>query len=157
MAGKLSLTKGKSIFIVDLILIPVFILLIYSGLKLHIAGHTEDHEIWSYWANYHVIASIISIITGGLHIKAHWNWYKSLMKKGLGKKSKITLFLSLLFFVLVLTGIILVFFVSGPNSFTGLWHYRLGLVMTVLFIIHLITRLPLLMKGLGRKKNKKQV
>lgn len=47
---KITLTKGKSIFIIDLILIPVFLLLIYSGVKLHVAGHTSNHDLWEYWA-----------------------------------------------------------------------------------------------------------
>ena len=147
MGSKISLLKGKGIFIVDLILIPVFILVIYTGLKLHVAGKIDNHDIWSFWAHLHIIVSIISLIFGWLHIKAHWGWYKSLIKKGIGKKSKVTLFLSVLFLLLVITGVILVLFINGGNSHIGLWHYRLGLIMIPLLIIHLVTRFQLIVKA----------
>lgn len=149
MKSKLSLTKGKSIFIVDLILIPVFALVIYSGVKLHVAGHADDHDIWEYWAHYHIITGILSIVFGGLHIKAHWGWYKGLIKKGIGKKSRITAILSLLFLIEIITGMILIFFIEGGNSAVGMWHYRLGLAMAFFLLIHLISRFSLMMKGLG--------
>jgi len=151
MAG-FSFTKGKAIFIVDLLLIPIFILIIYSGLEIHIAGHANDynHDVWSYWAHFHIIVSVVSLIVGWLHIKAHWGWYKSLIKRGIGKKSKTTLSLSVLFLLLTITGIILIFFVKGGNSIIGLWHYRLGLIMIPLLIIHLVTRFHLIVKALKK-------
>lgn len=150
MSNKISLSKGKTIFIIDLILIPVFILVIYTGLKIHVVGNVQDHDIWSYWSHFHIIVSIVSLIIGGLHIKAHWGWYKGFVKRGLGKKSKITLALSILFLLLTITGVMLTLLVEGGNSILGLWHYRLGLVMIVLLIIHTIARLSLLENGLGK-------
>ncbi len=152
--GKISLTKGKSIFIIDLILIPVFLLLIYSGLKLHVAGHTSNHDIWEHWAHFHIITGFLSLIFGELHIKAHWAWYRSFIKNGIGKKSKVTVVLSVLFLIETLTGIILILFLDGGNSAIGFWHYRLGLVMILFLLIHLISRFSLLMKGLGWKKKR---
>lgn len=153
--GKISFTKGKSIFIVDLTLIPIFILVIYSGLNLHVAGHKQTHEIWVYWAHYHIIVGVLSLIAGGLHIRAHLGWYKSLIKKGLAKKSRITVILSLLFLIEIITGIILVFFIDGGNSSVGMWHYRFGLVMISFLLIYLVSRFGLMMKGVGcNKKNK---
>lgn len=153
MKRKVLFTKVKPMFVVDLILIPVFVLLIYSGLKLHVVGKINNHDIWGYWAHYHIIISILSLIFGGLHIKVHWGWYKSLIKKGLGKKSRITVLLSLLFLIEIITGIILVLFIEGGNSSVGMWHYRFGLVMILLLLIHFISRFSLMMKGLGFKKN----
>lgn len=155
MKKKISLTKGKSIFIVDLILIPVFVLVIYSGLKLHVAGQADNHEIWEHWAHYHIITGILSIIFGWLHVKAHWGWYKGLVRKGIGKKSRVTLILSLLFLIEITTGIILVFFIEGGNSSVGMWHYRLGLAMILFLLIHLISRFSLMMKGLGWRKKRR--
>ncbi|NDW10124.1 DUF4405 domain-containing protein [Dysgonomonas sp. 520] len=152
MANKFSLTKGKSIFIIDLILIPICILLVYSGLKLHKAGHGIDHDIWEYWANYHVVVSIVSLILVWWHVKAHWNWYKGLMQKGLKGKSKTTVFISVLFFILTMTGILLIFFIDGANSSIGLWHYKLGLITTFLIVIHIVKRFPMMVKGLKLKK-----
>jgi len=157
MARKFSLIKGKSIFIVDIVLIPLFILLIYSGLKLHYADHQNEHHIWEYWAEYHVIVSIILLVAIWLHVKAHWSWYKTLVKKGIQKKSKITIGLSILFIILIMTGILLVFFIDGGNSHVGLFHYWVGLLMVILSIIHIISRFHLLVKGLGLKKHIKSL
>lgn len=152
--AKFSLTKGRLIFIVDLILLPVFALVVYTGLKLHEVGHENNysHNIWEYWAHFHIIISVISLLVGWLHIKAHWNWYTGLFKKGIGKRSKVTLSLSMLFFILIITGIILIFFIEGGNSPVGLWHYKLGLIMTVLLLVHFISRFSILMKGLRRNR-----
>lgn len=152
--GKVSFTKGKSIFIVDLILIPVFALVIYGGLKLHVAGHNYNHDTWAYWAHYHIIVGILFLIVGGLHIKAHWSWYKSLIKKGIGKKSRVTITLSVIFLIEIITGIFLIFFIEGGNSIVGMWHYRLGLLMIVFILIHLVTRFSIMMRGLGWKKKR---
>ncbi|MFV0290210.1 MAG: DUF4405 domain-containing protein [Mangrovibacterium sp.] len=152
MVKRISFTKGKAIYIIDLILIPIFILLIYSGLKLHVAGHDDNHEVWEYWSHYHIIVSIFSVLFGYWHVKAHWAWYKSLVKKGMGKKSRITLVVSLLFLFDLITGVVLVFFVEGGNSSIGMWHYRLGLLLVVFVLIHLITRFSAMIKGLGWKK-----
>jgi len=156
--AKVSLTRGKAIFIVDLSLVPIFILIIYSGLRIHIAGNTNDynHDVWSYWAHFHIIVSAISLFVGWLHIKAHWGWYKSLINKGIGKKSKTTLSLSVLFLLLTITGIILMFFVEGGNSIIGLLHYKLGLIMIPLLIIHLVTRFHLIVKALKKKSDKRK-
>jgi hypothetical protein len=152
MAKNISFTKGKPIFIVDIILIPLFVLLFYSGLKLHVAGHTDNHSIWEYWAWFHVIVSLPTLIAMLLHIKAHWSWYKSLVKKGMKNKSKITIIISILFLILTITGILLMFFIEGANSAVGLWHYKLGIVMGVLALFHIIGRFKIMIKGLGWKK-----
>jgi len=157
MSTKFSLTKGKPMFVVDVLLIPVFILLTYSGLELYAADSVFNHEEWEFWAHFHVITAILSIVTGYFHIKAHWNWYKGLLKNGLGKKSKITVLISVLFVILIVTGLMLVFFIDGGDSAVGTWHFILSLVMVVLLIIHTIKRFPLMLKGLRKKrKNEKQ-
>lgn len=156
MAKKFSLTKGRPVFMVDLSLIPVFILLTYSGLMLHTTSHIANHAEWEYWAEYHTIVGLVSLVLGWLHIKAHWNWYKGLFKKGIGKRSKVTVLISILFLILIVTGLILIFFVSGGNSHVGLWHYRIGLGMVLLLIIHTVARISVLMRGLGLKNTDKK-
>ncbi len=152
MAKSASLTKGKSIFIIDALLIPVFILLTYTGLELHMADHVSDHDGWAFWAHWHIVAGIASLLLGYLHIKAHWGWYKGLIKNGAGKKSKVTMVITILFAILVVTGIILIFFIEGGNSSVGLWHYRLSLLMVALLIGHTVKRFPIMMKGLKNKR-----
>lgn len=148
-----SLTKGKNMFIIDLILIPVFTLVAYSGLKLHIAGHPQEysHDIWHNWAIVHVVSGIISLVFGWLHIKAHWTWYNKLFKKSKRKKSKVTITLSLIFSVELITGSILIFFIDGANTGVGLWHYKIGLAMILFLLLHTVNRFNIMMKGLGVK------
>jgi hypothetical protein len=148
---KFSLTKGKGIFVIDLTLIPIFILVIYSGLKLHWAGHLNNQNIWEYWAHYHIIVSILSLIFGGLHVKAHWGWYKSLAKNGVGNKSRPTIILSALFLIEIATGIILVLLIEGGNSTIGMWHYRFGITMILFLSGHTIRRFSIMIKGLWLK------
>lgn len=149
-----SLTKGKNIFIIDLLLIPVFAIIVYSGLALHIAGHPQEyiHEQWHNWSIVHVIATIVSLVFWYLHIKAHWTWYTKIFKKTKRKKSKITIIISLLFGVELITGIVLILIIDGPNSGIGLFHYVMGLTMSLFLLLHTIGRFNIMMKGLGWSK-----
>ncbi|MGL6180256.1 MAG: DUF4405 domain-containing protein [Tannerellaceae bacterium] len=149
-----NLTKGKSIFIIDALLFPIFLLVIYTGIKLHTVGHLyeSDHEAWSMWAHSHIIISALSILGFYLHIKAHWGWYKRIFSKGIGSKSKTTAILSFLYLILLFTGIQLALFIDESDSPVGLWHYKLGLLMSVLLLVHFITRFSTLKKGLFIRK-----
>lgn len=139
----------KKIFIIDWLLLLVASLSAYSGIKLHIAGHFFNHEIWHNWAVLHVITSILFLIIGIIHIKNHWGWYKSIIKRNFNYKIGKTLFLSIVFGLVSLTGIVLVLFINGANSNIGVWHYRLGLILTILSIIHIVRRWYLLKKSIN--------
>lgn len=137
----------KRIFVIDWILIPLFLLTSYTGIKLHIVGHSNNHELWHNWAIFHVSSSFLFFITIIFHITTHWGWYKGAKKNGLGKKSRITVVLSVVFLLVLVTGIILLG-VDGANSYIGLLHYKIGIVTIVLCIGHLLKRIPLLRKSL---------
>ena len=111
----------KKIFVIDWILFFVFVLSAFSGIGLHIAGHGNNHELWHNWAVFHVLGSFLFLITVIFHITTHRGWYKGAVRNGLGKKSKITAVLSVVFFLVSVTGIILLG-VNGTNSDTGLLH-----------------------------------
>lgn len=81
------------------------------------------------------------------HITTHWGWYKGVIRNGLGKNSKITVALSVVFFLVSVTGIILLG-VNGANSYIGLLHYKIGIVTIVLCVGHILKRIPLLHKSL---------
>ncbi len=138
----------KKIFVVDWLLILFSILSAFSGFKLHIAGHGNMHEIWHNWAVVHVITSVLFLVSAIFHVIMHWGWYKGLIRNGIGRKSKMTMILSLIFMVVTVTGFILLFGVDGANSEIGLWHYEIGIVVSVISIIHIIKRLPILRKSI---------
>ncbi len=137
----------KKIFVIDWNLFFVFVLSAFSGIGLHIAGHSNNHELWHNWAAFHVLTSFLFFVVAIFHITTHWGWYKGIIKNGLGRKSRFTVVLSIVFFLVSVTGIILLG-VDGANSYIGLLHYKIGIVTIVLCIGHLLKRIPLLRKSL---------
>lgn len=63
-----------------------------------------------------------------------------------GRRSRATAALSLAFVSVVLTGFVLLG-VEGGGSSVGLWHYRMGIVVGVLSVGHLLKRIPALRRG----------
>ena len=124
----------------DLLLIPVSIASVITGFGLHVAGEDSPHEVWEQWAAAHVVATVLFLVLGILHVWHHWVWYKSLFGKGLGKKSRVTLLLTITFLFLIVTGLILIVAIDGPNSTTGHLHYIFGLLLTILALWHIVKR-----------------
>lgn len=141
----------KRIFVIDWILIVVFIVSAVSGFGLHIAGHWNSHEVWHNWAVFHILGSVLFLIAIISHVTTHWVWYKGIIKNGIGRKSKVTAALSIIFLLLSVTGILLLG-INGPNSPLGLWHYRIGIIIIFISIGHIIKRLPVFRKSLNDKK-----
>ncbi len=136
----------KKIFVIDWWLSLVFALTVYSGFKLHVAGHFSTHDVWHNWAVCHSLSGLMFIILGVLYVQTHWGWYKSLIAKGLGKKSRTTACLSLIYVAAIVTGIVLLL-VDGAGSGVGLWHYRLGIILAVVGVLHFIKRFSVLKRG----------
>ena len=139
----------KRIFVVDWILLAVFILTAFTGLELHAAGHGGSHELWHNWAVFHIIASILFVIATLFHVQTHWGWYKGWVKHGLGKKSRVTVIVSILFVILLVTGLILLG-VDGANPSIGLWNYKIGIVSSLLVLGHIIKRTRVLKRSLQK-------
>lgn len=139
----------KRIFVIDWMLIPAFALSACSGIGLHVAGHGVSHEVWHNWAVFHVLASLLFLVVAAFHVSTHWGWYKGILKRGIGKKSKVTVVLSALFLLEVVTGIIVLLCADGANSRIGLWHYEIGIVMSLIAIGHTLKRIPALRKSLA--------
>ena len=129
----------KKIFVIDRTLVILFILTAVSGFGLHIAGHGAEHSIWHNWAVFHVVASVMLLVAVSF----------SVISSGIGRKSRVTAVLSLIFFIVSLTGLVLLG-ISGANTEMGLWHYVSGIVFTVLSAGHIIKRIPLLRKSFGK-------
>lgn len=137
----------KRIFVIDWILIVVFIVSAISGIGLHIAGHGNSHEVWHNWAVFHALGSVLFLVAIIFHVRTHGGWYKGIIKNGIGRKSKVTAVFSIVFLLLSVTGIVLLG-VNGATSPLGLWHYKIGIVMTVIAVGHIIKRLSALRKSL---------
>ena len=140
--------KAKTLFITDIAVLLTFLLASISGFILHAAGHNDIHEAWHNWAVIHIFTTLVFTIAIALHIYGHWNWYKNLFQKGLGNKSRVTVFLSLLMLATIITGNIVLFRHQGPNSHFGLWHYVIGIMLTVIAVGHSLKRIKILVNGL---------
>ena len=80
---------------------------------------------------------LLSVI---VHVMRHKYWYKTLVSRRFTNKHCITLSLSILFLIVAITGILLISYVKGANSPIGLWHYKLGLFLLMLSLIHVFHR-----------------
>lgn len=145
----------KRIFIIDWILIPLFLLTAFTGIGLHIASHGNNHELLHNWASAHIIASLLFTVFVIIHVKIHWGWYKGLFQNGLRHKSHVTAIVSILFVFVALTGYALLW-VNNVSSGLGQWHYHVGLLALVIFSGHIIKRLPILLKSIHMHKNKRE-
>ncbi len=141
--------KFKTNIRIDVALIPTFLLLIISGIGIHVTDEFTRHEVWHNWAVTHVVAALLFLLLGICHIKGHWAWFKSLTKT-LKKKSKPNMILTLLFLFETVTGIILLAFIDGGDSHIGSWHWIVGLIMTAFGIGHILKRLKTLKIGLAK-------
>ena len=135
----------KRIFVIDWILLAAFIVSAISGFRLHLAGHWNSYEVWHNWAVFHVLSSVLFLVTIIFHVATHRGWYKGIVKKGIGRKSMVTVVLSIVFLLLSVTGIALLG-INGSKSPLSLWHYRIGIIMTVIAVGHIIKRLPVIRK-----------
>ena len=142
--------KAKTLFLTDLLLLITFVLSSATGFILHWAGHQSSHELWHNWAVAHVISTLLLTILVAIHIYGHWGWYKSLFKNGIKSKSRVTIVLSALMLAVVITGIIVLFHHTEPNEGLGLWHYVMGIIVSIIVIGHLIKRFNTMLKGLKR-------
>ena len=140
----------KKIFVIDWALLIVFAITAITGFELHISGHFSSHEVWHNWAVCHTLASLAFIIFGVLHIQTHWGSYKKLISKGVGKKSRITVWLTIIYIIATITGILLLF-IAGANTGIGLWHYRIGIILTIISAGHFLKRVPLLKKSILKR------
>ncbi len=142
--------KAKTLFLTDLLLLIIFIPTSATGFILHWAGHQSSHDLWHNWAVAHALSSLLFSIVVAIHIYGHWGWYKSLLKNGLQNRSRVTFLLSLLMLIVIVTGNIVLFCHEEPNQGIGLWHYVLGIILTIIAVGHFIKRAKILFKSLRR-------
>lgn len=133
-------SNHRSQLMTDLLLIPAFIATAITGVGFYFAGFETPHEVWEQWATAHTVSGVLMAVLAILHVCQHWKWYKSLLTHSIGKKSCVTLCLSLAFFLLFITGLLLIIVIDGPNSWVGTSHFWIGLALIVLSLWHIIVR-----------------
>ena len=143
--------KRKKLFVIDLLLLILFVAMAVTGFGMHISGHDNSHSVWHSWAVAHCLSTLLFVGVTFVHIYLHWIWYKTLFTSSLGNKSRVTIVVSLLFVVLVISGIFALFIPESPNSDIGIVHYKIGIVSILFFLVHIIKRMKILSKGLSKK------
>ena len=137
----------KRIFVIDWCLLLTFALTAYSGIKLHVVRHVSWQGGCRPWANFHTWVSLAFVVLMVMHIYTHWGWYKGWINKGLGKKSRVTVLLSILFILECMTGMVL-FLAGCAHKGVGLWHLGIGIALTLFCLVHFVKRFPILRKSL---------
>ncbi len=134
------MNKQQRIFYIDVALVVIALLSVYSGFELHTAGHGhQPHDIWHNWAVVHSIVSVLFLLVGGWHVWEHRLWYKSwFTNKHKGKRTAVWV-LTVFFGVVSLSGIAL-FAVTGANSALGFIHYGLGIGLGACSLFHIARR-----------------
>ena len=122
-------------------LLPIaFVASAVTGIGLHIAGHGNSHETWHNWGVAHMAVSFLWLLSVAAHAKRHRLWYKTLMCERTTNKHRTTLFLSVVFLIVAITGILLMACVEGANSPIGLLHYKLGILLLASTVVHVLCR-----------------
>lgn len=141
--------KTTKILLIDWYLLPLSVLSFFTGLELHLAGHGDSHEIWQNWAIAHIVTSLLFLVAGVYHINTHGKWYRFLLKERTEREKQTTIAISIVFAATVITGMCLLV-IENANSGIGLWHYKIGLLMGLVAVIHIVKRKTALLRVFKR-------
>ncbi|MFV0329867.1 MAG: hypothetical protein ACK5KL_08630 [Dysgonomonas sp.] len=122
------------------ILFGAFVLVGISGLVLLYMKATSDNTILNisewWWAFIHRISALISLIFTIPHAYKYRKWYKGFFSSK--RKSKITVTLSISFFIMLLTTIALA--IKRNSVSLEIIHSAIGIIAVVFIIIHALKR-----------------
>lgn len=116
-----------------------------SGLGLHVAGHVPSHGPAPGAEAFHVLASALFLWLAGAHIRQHRKWYAALCRRSV-RGGNLTLGLTLTLCAVVGSGLWLCT-PFGESAGARLWHYRIGLVLLVMAVLHRLRHRPRQRRG----------
>ena len=99
---------------VNLVLLLGGLTMAFSGFLIQIeydigGRHANERVlgfVYSTWSEVHLFSSLFVVVIMIFHIIQHWKWYKIVFKKRLIARNQQVLFLSLIFLLVALTGLI---------------------------------------------------
>lgn len=146
MTDKNNSTKAeRKYFIIIATLLP-FLILIASGiiLLLYHTGKPETEYTLSLakniWLTVHKTATVFSVLLITIHLIQHASWFKKVLSGKLKSKNKeMNLTLLALFLFAMITGVSSWLLVSDEKASYALLgvHNKFGLLLIILFLIHL--------------------
>ena len=151
--------KGRSAFrlIINLALILIGSVVVFSGFLIQLSYHIGHHGVidinkmvynisYSDWTTIHKISIILMSVLVACHINQHWKWYKTVVTKSLTAKNKQVITLSVLFFIVALTGYLSWFIDLAGNDpiarkiFLEI-HDKIAIVFFIFLFLHVAKRL----------------
>lgn len=118
-----------------------FLLTAASGFVLHRENAVAAHDVWHAWATAHTVAGLLFAFATVLHVRSHRCWFKGFARKACNRHRRTTTMLTLLFAILLVTGLILLP-VTGADSSLGRLHFAAGLAAIPLCAVHMSGRSP---------------
>ena len=161
-------------FIINNLLLVTGLAMMFSGLVMQIGFHMGGHQMdapgfqtqtipyeqlraiditkivcgfnYSDWSTIHKVVIVLFSLLMIYHTYVHWKWYKGVITKHLIGKNRQVTFLSVLFLLVAVTGLVPWFIdlSGGPGTLRMLFieiHDKITLILIVFLILHIIKRL----------------
>jgi len=134
-----------------------WIVVAFSGFLIQFSYHIGHHGVidinkmvynisYSDWTTIHKISIILMSVLVACHINQHWKWYRTVVAKSLIAKNKQVITLSVLFFIVALTGYLSWFIDLTGNDpiarkiFLEI-HDKIAIAFFIFLLLHVVKRL----------------
>lgn len=135
----------RGLFLIDALLVPVFVLTAYSGIILHVCRENQHNDV-AEELFFHGISSFVFAVLVAWHVWVHWRWYCNLYRTlRFGWRSTMTLLLSVGVTVLVVTGVGML--LGRPAALLERGHGVTAVFVVLLGGIHMVGRFRILVRG----------
>lgn len=150
MKAQNNMSKSRRNYYVDIATLLPFILLLFTGIIMLIY-HTGKPYLETtlgkdgdFWLDTHIVFAVISFVMIIIHLSLHLNWFKKLFIGKLKNKYWLrNLILVIVFSLTFLTSTIPWLILEESDTETLLLgiHNKLGLLLIIFFVIHLLSYL----------------
>ncbi|MDO4319807.1 MAG: hypothetical protein Q4C34_04455 [Bacteroidales bacterium] len=137
----------RFVAVLNSLLAIAFMVTIASGIWLNTAWRDDSAELVTSLRTWHLVAGIVSIISGCMHIWVNRGWYRHLLQVEPSKwycvvQYRLMPVFTMLFVAVAVTGILILCGLHGLISF----HQGCGLLIGVFAIGHMVARLKALIR-----------
>ena len=143
-----GLSKSQRNYYVDIATLLPFLLLLFTGIimLMYHAGNPATETILSkdadFWLKAHVVFAVVSLVMVSLHLSLHFKWFRKLFSGQLNNKYWIrNLILVILFLATTLTAFVPLLMLEEESNTKMMMlgvHNKLGLLLIVFFVFHLL-------------------
>jgi hypothetical protein len=138
---------------VNLGLLQGGLIMAFSGLLIQTQYHMEClnasekvlGSVYSTWSVVHIFSAVFVAVMMIFHFAQHWRWYKIVVNKRLFAKNQQVLLLTLIFLIVVITGIILlsIDLCNGDQILRKKIievHDKIALILFAYLVFHVVKR-----------------